>query len=75
MRPLKIKNGLFHFSCINMYGIIHQNEKGYLIMHSFKYSLYYDNEHRITELYSNIKLLSKLLFWPNKKIWLVQVTS
>ena len=36
-------------------------------MHSFKYSLYYDNELRITELYSNITLLSKLLFWPNKK--------
>ena len=36
-------------------------------MHSFQYSLYYDNELRITELYSNITLLSKLLFWPNKK--------
>ena len=26
--PLKIQNGLFHICCINMYGIIHQNEKG-----------------------------------------------
>ena len=36
-------------------------------MHSFKYSLYYDNELRLTELYSYITLLSKILFWPNKK--------
>ena len=25
---LKIQNGQFHSYCINMYGIIHQNEKG-----------------------------------------------
>ena len=29
-------------------------------MHSFKYSLYYDNELRLTELYSYITLLSKI---------------
>ena len=26
--PLKIQNGQFHTYCINMNGIIHQNEKG-----------------------------------------------
>ena len=29
--PLKIQNGQFHTYCINMYGIIHQNEKVKLI--------------------------------------------
>ena len=27
-QPLKIQNGQFYTYCINMYGIIHQNEKG-----------------------------------------------
>ena len=27
-QPLRIQNGQFHTYCINMYGIIHQNEKG-----------------------------------------------
>ena len=27
-KPLKIQNGIFRTYCINMYRIIHQNEKG-----------------------------------------------
>ena len=29
LQPLKIQNGQIHGYCINMYGNIHQNEKGY----------------------------------------------
>ena len=28
-KPIKIQNGPFHTQCINMYSIIHQNEKGW----------------------------------------------
>ena len=28
-QSLKIQNGLFHAYCINIYGIIQQNEKGF----------------------------------------------
>ena len=31
--PIKIQNGLFHTYCINMYGIIQQNEKGKSLQH------------------------------------------
>ena len=27
LQPIKIQNRLFHYYCINMYGIIHQNEE------------------------------------------------
>ena len=27
-RPLVVRNGQFHFGCINVYGMIYQNEKG-----------------------------------------------
>ena len=47
-QPLKMQNGLLHTYCINMYGIIHQNEMGLNLM-SFL------NDHFLITLIINIR--------------------